>query len=219
MKLENCQLRPGKIVEVIDNKGTIKAVVRGLFSENDDISLLPPIIPFVSNNTSSFSSPKIDDIVWVLTQQGNSQQFFYLGLNKNSIDLQNLQNEDENIEIIFSRKIDEDLTQFYYRDSDGINILNKNDIITMNNGIFIKTNNEHINISLTDKIKHGNGEQPMVLGDDLKTTIDNIISCLENISKACTAPETIGIKAVIEAQLPIIKQTSDKYLSDYSSLD
>ena len=72
-------LRPGTVVEVVDNYGTITATSPGLCSVNDDPSLLPPIIPFSQGPANSFSSVLKDEIVWIFHDNTNSQLFFRIG--------------------------------------------------------------------------------------------------------------------------------------------
>ena len=58
MRLVNGTIRPGTVLEVLEN-GLIKASAPGLFSYVDDPKMLPPIMPwFIGNNSNSFSKLK-----------------------------------------------------------------------------------------------------------------------------------------------------------------
>ena len=66
MKLDKGTIRPGTVLEILDD-GLIKASAPGLFSITDDPEMLPPIMPwFIGNNSNSFSKLKQYDEVWIL---------------------------------------------------------------------------------------------------------------------------------------------------------
>ena len=75
MKLSQGILRPGRVLEVLDN-GKIKATAPGLFNAQDQ-PLLPPILPFPSWHANSYSSPKVGDEVWVLNLMDNPLQLHW----------------------------------------------------------------------------------------------------------------------------------------------
>ena len=67
MKLVNGILRPGEILEVLEN-GKIKASAPGLFTEEDK-DLNPPIMPFwelMGGHANTFSTPIVGDEIWLL---------------------------------------------------------------------------------------------------------------------------------------------------------
>ena len=79
MKLINGILRPGNILEVLDN-GKIKASAPGLFSAEDPLELLPPIMPFyelMGSHANSYSTPIVGEECWVLNMQDNPLQLYW----------------------------------------------------------------------------------------------------------------------------------------------
>ena len=66
MDMNFAHIRPGRVLSVEDNKGTIKACCCGLFSEEDEIDKLPPIHQFPLGGANNFSSPLVDDEIWLL---------------------------------------------------------------------------------------------------------------------------------------------------------
>jgi hypothetical protein len=75
MKLSQGTLRPGRVIEVLEN-GEIRAAAPGLFSEQDK-DQLPPILPFPSWHANTYSAPKIGDEVWVLNFMDNPLQLHW----------------------------------------------------------------------------------------------------------------------------------------------
>ena len=70
-------MRPGKVMQVLED-GVIKASAPGLFSDQDDPELLPPIYPpFFTPHANAFSSVKVGDEVWILNFTGNSLQLHW----------------------------------------------------------------------------------------------------------------------------------------------
>ena len=79
MKLINGILRPGNILEVLDN-GKIKASAPGLFSAEDPLELLPPIMPFyelMGGHANSYSTPIVGEECGVLNMQDNPLQLYW----------------------------------------------------------------------------------------------------------------------------------------------
>lgn len=79
MKLINAILRPGEILEVLEN-GKIKASAPGLFSSSDDPTLLPPIMPFwelMGSHPNIYSTPIVGDEIWVLNLTDNPLQLYW----------------------------------------------------------------------------------------------------------------------------------------------
>ena len=78
MKLVNGILRPGEVLEVLEN-GKIKASAPGLFSEEDK-DLIPPVMPFwelIGSHANTFSTPTEGDEVWILNLTDNPLQLYW----------------------------------------------------------------------------------------------------------------------------------------------
>ena len=78
MKLVNGEIRPGIVLEVLDEYGTIKGSCLGVFSDEDDPAMLPPIQQWPTSSGSSFNQPKVNDPIWVLFFNDNPQELFSL---------------------------------------------------------------------------------------------------------------------------------------------
>ena len=101
MKLMNCILRPGEVLEVLEN-GQIKASIPGLFSEEDKDNL-PPIYPFFGLHSNSYSQPKIGENVWILNNLENKPQLHWFRKDDYKNDDKHLITE-ENVEVLCNRE-------------------------------------------------------------------------------------------------------------------
>ena len=90
MDMNFAHIRPGRVLSVEDNKGTIKACCCGLFSEEDEIDKLPPIHQFPLGGANNFSSPSVDDEIWLLFFDDNPLELFYIRKDMFSEHLQEL---------------------------------------------------------------------------------------------------------------------------------
>ena len=142
-------LRPGKVLEVIENgNGSIKASAPGLFSEEDDHSLLPPVYPFPIGHANSFSSPKVGDEVWVLSYSDNPLQLHWFRKDHfidNDKDFP-IGEEGENVEIVVNRNYGDDenpkWATIYFSNGSGWIIKEDQSIINIkpDGSILLKTN-------------------------------------------------------------------------------
>ena len=126
MKLSNGVLRPGKILEVLEN-GFILAEVPGLFSSQDK-DFLPPIEPLFHGGENSFSQPKKYQEVWVLNLEDNPQQLDWFrkdNLIEKNGDLLNA----ENVEILCNREAGVGWATIYFSDGSGWVIQKEQSII------------------------------------------------------------------------------------------
>lgn len=152
MNLGDSILRPGEVLEIVTNYGVIKASSPGFFPHDSDPALLPPILPLLQPHSGYFSSPVVGDSIWILHDLSNSQLFFYLrhsDLPKRVMDI--LSNEDENIEVVFSRDTDKGIYQLFFSDGTGIRISKDNSIICIdpdgNIDMYTDDSNRAISIS------------------------------------------------------------------------
>ena len=122
MKLINATLRPGNILEVLDN-GKIKASAPGLFSKEDQ-SLLPPIRPFwelIGMHSNSFSTPKVGDECWVLNLSDNPLQLYWFRKDDHVTCNTQIFKEHgyDNVEIICNRETGMSWASLYFSDGSG----------------------------------------------------------------------------------------------------
>lgn len=77
MNMLYCQIRPGKVLKVVNEYGYVKASCVGLFSMEDDPDLLPPVRPFMKASPSQFCKPNIGDALWIMCFGDNPQELYY----------------------------------------------------------------------------------------------------------------------------------------------
>ena len=142
MKLSNAILRPGKVLEVVDTNGTIKVAAPGLFSDQDDPQLLPPVSPLLLFHSNQYSTPIVDDEVWILNFTDNTQQLYWFRKDnyiENNKDIQ----EETNVEVLCSRESGAGWATIYFSDDSGWYIKNDKTFIqldcTSKSGQTIKT--------------------------------------------------------------------------------
>lgn len=226
MRLAECDLRPGKVLKVIDNYGTIKASALGIFSEEDDPDLLPPVIPFILTSPTSFSMPHEDDLVWVWYSPDNPQELYYtFRANTSKLNGDTLDNEYQDVEIQMKRKSDNGDIQVIYNDDDGYTISNSDTKINIDN----KDHDIHIThkdgtvVSITkDSIslgKKGGSQYKAVCGEkliDSLNDIKNVLNAIKNAAMGNPYTTTIG-----SAMTPLMSKLENfkQMLSDVVTLE
>lgn len=223
MKLESCIMRPGLVEEVLDN-GKIKASAPGLFSD-EDISLLPPIMPFfelMSPHKNSFSMPSVGDEIWVLNNTDNPMQLFWFRKDPhfdNNIDIFQETGQD-NVEILCNRESGLGYASIYF--SDGTGWIIRNDDariqISADGTMLFDTGMPGGTMKLDmNGLTLGSGKHYACLGDEVSEVLMTICSILEALAKvaasnSCTAilvPPLLKISEV-QSQLPGIISTQLK---------
>lgn len=190
MKLNRGEIRPGKIVQIVDVYGTVRAEVYGLFTEYENLEDLPVIKPLFTLSRNAYTQPKVDDKIYVLFSTDDPRLLFYFFM----CDYQNQLSEilDNNsdykpIDVIFKSDNDGNVAQIIYNTTDGNELLiqNGDSFIKMTDDtieIFNSADSTKINMS-EDSITIGkdSGEQPMLLGDDSAKLIKDIIGQISNL--------------------------------------
>lgn len=226
MKMSTCDIRPGKILKVVDNYGTIKASAQGLFAETDDPDLLPPITQFIIPSSTSFSMPHEGDNVWVWFFTNNPQELLYTF--RSNTPTQNgeiLDNEYKDVEIQMKRKSDKGDIQVSYNDDDGYTVNNSDSKINIDND----KHDIHLNhtggkgISITDDGislgKDGGSQYKAVCGEKLIECLDDIKNVLKAIKEAAMGnPYTTPIGAAMSPLMPKLENFK-KILSDTVTLE
>lgn len=124
MKLIHGSIRPGKVLEIIeDGAGAIKASAPGLFTDEDGVEVLPPIYPWpFGHHANSYSCPKVGDEVWVMSYTDNSLQLHWARKDDLSEALKDLPVTDEaqNLEVVVNREFeDSKWAILYFSNDDG----------------------------------------------------------------------------------------------------
>lgn len=221
MKLSNGILRPGKVLEVLEN-GEINASVPGLFS-SEDSGKLPPIYPFTGWHANQFSSINIGDEIWVLNFSDNPMQLYWFRKDNYAENNQELMGE-ENVEILCNRESGLGWATIYFSDGSGWIIKNGDSFIQLDadGNITLAKPESHRKIIINDSgIKiGGEDDHPAVYGDALTDVLEKIQITLELVQKAAsTNPFTLAIGTAI-GDVPIeLNQLIPKIMSPHVTLD
>ena len=228
MKLNEGKIRPGRVLSVVDEKGTIKAAVPGLFSDQDEPEKLPPIYPFFIGNKNMFTKVNEDDDVWVMFFDNNPYELFYFRKDNIQENLSEILNKDyKNIEVLTSLENDSGYVQLFYSDGTGW-ILRKEDSniqIDKDGRIILDYNNtEHRQISIDDNSISlgtvGGSAEPAVLGDKLTDTLNKLYLTLSAIEySASISPFTTLIGTAMKMPLTQYKESIEKITSQHVTLD
>ena len=221
-----CDIRPGKVLKVIDNYGTIKASAQGLFSDSDDPDLLPPIIQFIIPSSTSFSMPHEGDNIWVWYFSNNPQELLYtFRSNAQANNSDQLDNEYKDVEIQMKRTSDKGDILVDYNDDDGYTINNSDTKINIDNDkhdIHI-VHTDGTSISVTkDGIslgKDGGSQYKAVCGEKLIESLDDIKNILNAIKSAAMGnPYTTPIGTAMTPLMPKLEKFK-QMLSDTVTLE
>jgi hypothetical protein len=185
MKLINGTIRPGTVLNVLEN-GNIKASAPGLFSFTDEVDKLPPIMPwFMGSNSKSFSKVKEYDEVWIMNFSDNPLQLYWL--RKDDIDCPNIPMNEDNVEILCNRNVNGEWCSIYFSDGSGWVIskggssikIKADGSIVLSNGInrCIDINGSNISIGSEGKSAH-----PAAYGDKVEEALMQISILLNNLA-------------------------------------
>ena len=214
MKLAQGTIRPGQVLEVLEN-GIIKASAPGLFSFTDDPTKMPPIMPWqIGSNCNSFSQPKVNDNVWIMNFNDNPRQLYWFRKDRVS-DNTNTPLTEENVEILCNREIGGDWMTIYFSDGSGwvigkgdsiINIASDGSII-----LDIDLPNRAIEISAGGVYlgeRHDQGEfNPVAYGNKTQDALYSIVAALKVIAQVASVnPYTMAIGTAIT---PLLQGISD----------
>ena len=229
MVLAAAQIRPGRVLKVEDEKGTIKAMCCGLFSEEDDPENLPPVYPFPLGCANTFSSPKEDDEIWVMFFSDNPMELFYIRKDNFPENLQDTLSQDyEDCEVLASRELASGMVQIYFTNGDGWIIRNVDSVIQMrkDGSILLDTGSDNRKIDICNNSislgSEGGSEHTAGYGDEITTQFRNIGIILKGIADAAKAtPFTAGIKMAIDSlmQSTNYDEQCDKIESPHVTLD
>ena len=228
MKLNEGKIRPGRVLAVVDEKGIIKATVPGLFSDQDDPDLLPPIYPYFIGNKNMFTKVKEDDAVWVMFFEDNPYELFYFRKDNIQESLSEILNKDyENIEVITHLDNDSGYVSLYYTDGTGWILRKEDSVIQIDKTgriILDYNGDKHRQISIDDNSISlgtiGGSAEPAVLGDKLTDTLQKLYLTLKSIEEASKInPYTIAIGSAMKSPLSQYKNSIDKITSQHVTLD
>lgn len=221
MRLACGEIRPGKVLEVLDEYGTIKGSCLGIFSDEDDPNLLPPIQQWPTTSCTSFNQPKVNDPIWVLSFSDNPQELFYTfqaDIHNSSSHI--LGSKPKDAQILASRDSDLGKAQLYYTSDDGWKMMKDDSRIQIDKDNDIEISKDDLEersikvdddgVFLGDKGK----SQPAVLGEDLQDCLTSIYNALQALSESLKGnPYTSPAAPALDSKLPSIYNKINKILS------
>jgi hypothetical protein len=229
MRLNQGNIRPGRVLQVVDEIGTIKAMCPGVFSELDDPSLLPPVYPFFCSNSNTFTKVNKGDEVWIMFFDDNPYELFYFRKDNIQESLATVLSKDyEQIEVLASVEAGIcSYAQLFYTDGTGWVLRNGDSNITINPDGDIILNYQgqsHRQISIDNTGislgTTGGSSEPAVLGDQLTKTLNNIYSCFKTLSETAKLnPYTAHLSTALEMTLTTYKDSIAKIKSQNVTLD
>lgn len=223
MKLANATLRPGNVVEVLEN-GEIKAIAPGLFNIEDPVENLPPIHPFFSNHANAYTMPLLYDEVWIMNFTDNPLQLYWI--RKDNFKENNYQlMQEENVEILCNRETGLGWATIYFSDGSGWVIRKDGSQIQIREDgtIVLKTDTPHRTIDINSKGislgDEGQSPHPAAYGDKTQEALEKILATFQAISIAATAnPYTIPIGTIITKKLPELQTLVSNVTSPHVTL-
>jgi hypothetical protein len=211
MKLLKGTIRPGQVLEVLNN-GEIKASAPGLFNFIDDITKLPPIMPWqLGSNCNSFSQPKKYDEVWIMNFEDNPRQLYWFRKDR-VCNNTNIPMSEENIEILCNREVAGEWATIYFSDGSGWIIGNGDSIIQIrpDGSILLDTSlpNRAIDICSTGVCLGSSDDtklHPVAYGDKTQDALSAIIAAIKIIQQtAMVNPYTMPIGTALAAIVPTL---------------
>lgn len=225
MKLSKATIRPGIVMEVLEN-GAIKASAPGLFAFVDDPNNMPPIIPwFIGDNSNAFSQPKVNDEVWVMNFIDNPRQLYWFRKDKIS-DNTNIPINEENVEVLCNREVNGEWCTIYFSDGSGWVIGKGESIIKIRpDGTIMLTNGDpnrciDINGKNISIGSEGQSAHSAAYGDALEDLLTSLCSLLNEVGMAAmTNPYTMSIGTSLLRKLPKIVNQISNVSSQHVTID
>lgn len=230
MRLQNAEIRPGFVLKVVDDYGTVKASVTGVFSEEADPETLPPIYPFMSLSRGTFSHPKENDPIWVFMTRDNPQELLYVRQANLPDQLSDtLDNSYEDVEVLMRTESGTGYAQVLYDTDEGLIVQNDDSsmVINKDGDVTISKNGSHRTIEInSDGISigsSGKSSEPALLGDKTEDALNKLWDCVNTIvmSLQSACPYAAPAMGLVQSQgvLPKAKTAIMKIKSKNVTLD
>lgn len=227
MELSQGHIRPGNILQVVDNQGVIKASCCGLFSEVDSVDKLPPIYQFSFGSANNFYTPRVGEEIWVLFFDDNPLELFYIRKENISENLNEiLKTKHEECEVLMSKELSAGFVQFYFTDGEGWILRNLDSVIQMraDGSILLDTGSAHRKIDINDNSisigSIGNSAHTAAYGDEVVTAFRNVVSILNTMVTTCALlPEIAILGTNIKTGISALESQIEKIESQHVTLD
>lgn len=194
MKLEDYELLPGIIIDADDpeRRGRVKASVPTWFDLNImSQDAMPWIYPFTMSGYQTFTKLENGRKIWVLHNNKNYDEYWYLPMFELNEDTRNLVNEYDDTEVLISRLTgDSGNVYVYYNDHDGImlsvgdtkvNVKTNQEIEITNSKASLKINGDQVHIGNDD------GEEYLPMGKKLKDLLTKLAGNLITVGTAISS--------------------------------
>lgn len=197
------RLIPGVVIDNNDPKvlGRVKAFAPGLFdTKTMSTDALPWVYPFCMGGMQRYSTQNPNTKIWILFIPDNPYGYFYIPFFEPfSITKDNISGETD---ILLSRGGASGNVSVHYNTRDGfvsevngskININAAGDVINSAGGYEVKVQGGHVYFG-----QAGGGYEPAVLGDKLKTLLNNLSTNIQSLSSAAgKSPYTTHLVTVL----------------------
>jgi len=211
MKLSECEVLPGVVIDVEDPKhiGRVKAMVPTWFdSDVMEKEALPWIWPCGMGGYQRFSKLENGRKIWVLHNKENDLEYWYWPMFEEIEQSKPIIDQYDSTELLLCRGGGESGNVYiYYNDTEGIvaKIGDTKINITTNKEIYITDSKSTIKIvgGIITIGKEGDAGEPAVLGDKLKTALTNLVGNIHNLASTFTNPY------VQASQQPCMKMGDD----------
>ena len=183
MKLQNATLRPGRVLEVLDD-GSIQVEAPGLFSREDGANA-PAITPInFGGGANAFSMPKKGDEVWVMDFTDNPQQIFYLKKDNpltHNADVA----EDGNTEGLCKKSTGTGYATLKHSDSGGWDMSSGTSKVKVDSKGTAKIETAGAKVEVTNTgIKLGGDAHSVAYGDKVQEALEEIILTMNDLRDA-----------------------------------
>lgn len=224
MKLKNGIIRPGIVIEVLENN-QIRAGAPGLFNREDK-EKLPIIMPFPCfSHSNQYSQIHELDDVWIVNFSDNPLQLYWFRKD-NVSDNKSILESGENVEILCNKESGSGWASIYFTDGSGWIIKNGFAIIQIraDGSILLDTGSPHraidINSNGISLGTAGSSEHPAAYGDVIQQLFQKIQITLNLVKQAAnTSPYTKAIATAIGSTPTEMDKIIPNLVSPNVSLD
>lgn len=223
MKLKNGIIRPGVVVEVLENN-IIRVGAPGLFDRNDG-EKLPKVYPWPCGiNKNAYSQIKELDNVWVVNFSDNPAQLYWFRKDDVADNAEII--KEENVEILCNKESGVGWATIYFSDGSGWIIRNIDSVIQIkpDGSILLDTGIPHRAIDINAKTislgTPGGSAHPAVYGDVLMDVLMKIQVAIELIKQSANmSPYTKPISIALNKLPNQIDELIPKVVSTNVTLD
>jgi len=232
MKLIHATIRPGKVLEIVeDGAGAIKVSAPGLFTDADGTEVLPPVYPWpFGHHANAYSCPKVEDEVWVISFTDNPLQLHWVRKDDFPENLKDLPltDESQNLEVVVNREFEDSKWAILYFSNDDGWMMRKGEDglinIRQDGSILLKTNFDKRIIDICeDSIAlgtEGKAEDNAMLYSKWKEWADELLNQFKTtlMNAASANPYTANLAPAFQAVAATLQPKIDPIKSDHVTI-